>query len=145
MLDVVPWQSGEPVAAHKNRDVTGEDEAVPVNNRIDGNSSPKPICMSDYPAGQHAPATSPGHKKVAGINVSQFCDGGIHAGVQIVEIISGILIVNQVAELCSIASATSWIDIDYDVAPSSHQLLFQIETRTVIGERSPVNLQDQRI
>ena len=72
-------------------------------------------------------------------------EDGIDAGVQIGEIVAGIGVVDQVPEFGTVAGAPSRIGVEHDIATRGHELLFQIEAITVIGERPAVDLKDQWI
>src|SRR4030095_5812339 len=144
VLDVFPRHSGKPVLRHQNRDITGQHKAIPVDDRIDRYSRAKPRRAPYHPARQYTTTAASGHKQIVGIYVA-FCDDSVDSRVQIEKVISRISMMDEVAELLAVACASSRICIDHNIAAGRHHLLLGVESPTVIGKGSSVNLQYQRL
>src|SRR3989304_759575 len=52
---------------------------------------------------------------------------------------------DEVPELIAVAGASAGVGIEHDVIPGRHELLFDIESVSVVGEGSAVNLENQRV
>src|SRR5207245_2972016 len=94
----VPGQAGEPVLVDPAADVGVEDPAVPVDHRVDGDGGTEPGRVADHPAGQDAATAAAGDVELLGVDEAPG-DHGIDAGVQIVEVVPRVGVVDQVAEL----------------------------------------------
>ena len=55
------------------------------------------------------------------------------------------MILNDVAELLSIAGRAARVDVQHDIAPGGHPLKFMVEDPPISSVRPAVNVQNQRI
>jgi len=125
-------------------DVRSEDKAVPIDDRIERSRGPEAVGVFDGPASENASSAAAGDKEIVGVDVALGNDS-VNAAVQVIEIVSGIGVVDQVGEFFAIAGAASRIRIKNDVAHGSPDLLFKVEAVAIVGKRAAVNLQNERI
>ena len=125
-------------------DVRRQHKAVPVDDRIKRSRRAEAVGVLDGPAGKHSATSAAGHKKIVRVDVA-LCRHRVHAAVQVVEVVAGIRVVNQIGEFFAIARAASRVGVQHHVAHRCPHLLFKIEAVTVVRERPAVNLQDERI
>ena len=120
------------------------DEAVPVDDRIERSGGAEALGVLDGPAGEHAAAAAAGDEEIVRVDVA-LGDDGVDAAIEIVEIVAGIGVVNEVGEFLAVAGAAARIGVEDDVAHRSPDLFFEIEAVAIVGERAAVNFEDQRI
>src|SRR5262249_40599832 len=92
LIRVFPRIAGKPIFGDE-RNVRGEREAVPVDDRIKRRRSAETISVLDGPAGEHATAAAAGYVKVVRVDVT-FGDDGVDTIVEIVKIVAGISVVD---------------------------------------------------
>src|SRR6266851_4170589 len=143
LLGIVPGVSREPIFCGE-RNIAGEHEAVPVDDRIERGGCTEAIGVLDGPGGEDAATTAAGNEEIVGVDVA-FGDDGIDAAIQIVEIVAGIGVVDEVGELFAVAGAAARVGIEHDVTHGGPDLLFEIEAVAVVTEGPAVDFQDQRI
>src|SRR5712692_116430 len=143
LLGIFPGIAGEPVFCGE-RDVGGEHEAVPIDDRIERGGGAEAIGVLDGPGSEHAATTAAGNEEIVGVDVA-FGDDGVDAAIQIVEIVAGIGVVDEVGELFAVAGAAARVGVEHDVTHSGPDLLFEIEAVAVVAEGPAVDFQDQRI
>src|SRR5882724_99668 len=90
--------------------VRGEDEAVPVDDRIEDHGGTEAIGVLDHPTGKHTAAAATGNEQIVGIDIA-FGDDRVDTAVHVVEIVAGIGVVNEVAKFRAVAGAAAWIGI----------------------------------
>src|SRR6266581_2023591 len=100
---MVPGIAGEPVLRDKGN-VGCEHKAVPVDDRIERSRGPKAVGVLDGPAGEDAATAAAGNKKIVGVDIA-FGHYGVNAAIQVIEIVAGIGVVNQVGEFLTVAGA----------------------------------------
>src|SRR5580765_7892073 len=144
MLDVVPGHSRKPVPGGPVSNIRGKHEAVPVDHRIDRNCGSKSRRPANHPASEYPAAASSCDEDLLRIDVA-FRDDCIDSGIEIVEVVSGIGVVNQIAELLTVARAAAGIGVEHNVVARCHDLLLDIKTITIVCEGSAVNLENQWI
>src|SRR5713101_7882295 len=113
LLRVVPGIAGEPIFRGPGN-VGGEHEAVPVDDRVERGGGAEAIGVLDGPGGEHAATTAAGNEEIVGVDVA-FGDDGVDAAIQIVEIVAGIGVVDEVGELFAVAGAAAGVGIEHDV------------------------------
>src|SRR5262245_18217764 len=104
MFGLLPRWAGEPVAREERVHVGCQHETVPVDDRLGGYRGAEAVRPADDPRGQDTPAAAPGHEQVVRIHVAA-AEHRINAGHQVVEIVAGVRMVNQVGELLTVAGA----------------------------------------
>ncbi len=100
--------------------------------------------MPNGPVGQQPAAAASRHAQLLFIDVAAL-DDFIHAGHQVFVVITGIVVLNDVAKLLAIGRAAARIRIQHDVTLCRHPLKFVIENKPVRSVRAAVNVQDERI
>src|SRR5882757_10935667 len=143
LLGVVPGIAGKPIFGGE-RDVAGEHEAVPVDDGIERGGGAETGGMLDGPSGEDAATAAAGYEQIVGIDVS-FGDHGVDAAVEIVEVIAGICMMDEVGKFFAVTGAAAGIGVEHDVAEGSPDLLFEIKTIAVIPKGSPMNFENERI
>src|SRR5216683_1308921 len=143
LLGIVPGVSREPIFCGE-RNIAGEHEAVPVDDRIERGGCTEAIGVLDGPGGEHAATTAAGNEEIVGVDVA-FGDDGVDAAIEIVEIVAGIGVVDEVGELFAVTGAAARVGVEHNVPQRSPDLLFKIETVAIVAEGSAVDFQDQRI
>src|SRR6185437_6241676 len=144
LVRILPWRAGEPILAAEDGNVGGERPAIPVDDGIERSGRAEPIGAVNHPAGEDAAAAASGDEEIIGIDVA-LGDYGVDGGIQIVEIVAGIGVVDQIAEFFAIAGAAAGIDVDDDISGGGPDLFFDVEAIAVIGEWAAVNFEEQRI
>src|SRR5262249_1489971 len=91
-----------------------------------------------------ATATPAGDKKIAGVDVA-FGDDCVHATVEVIEIVAGIGMMNQIGEFFAVTGAAAGVGVQDNVSARGKELLFEIKTVAIIRKWAAVNLDDQRI
>src|SRR5262249_59896065 len=96
------------------------------------------------PRGGAPPAAAAGDEQVVPVDVaaSQY---RVDAGHQVVIVVAGIGMVDEVAELLTVASAAARVGVQDHVAGRRIELNVNRETRAVAGKGPTVDLQDQRV
>ncbi len=140
MLGVIPGIAGEPIFRGPGN-VGSEHEAVPVDDRIERGGGAEAIGVFDGPSGEHAAAAAAGDEEIVGVDVA-LGDDGVDAAVEVVEIIAGIGVVDEVGEFFAVTGAAAGIGVEHDIAQGSPDLLFEIEAVAVVAKGSAVNFQD---
>src|SRR6266852_1014461 len=143
VVSAVPGKTREPVFGDEG-DVRSEREAVPVDDWIEGSSGAETFGVLDGPAGEDAAAAAAGDKEIAGVDVA-FGDYSIHAAVKVIKIIAGISVMDEIGEILAIAGAAAGIGVEHHVPSRGIHLHFEVETVTIVGERTAVNLKNKRI
>src|SRR5216683_2873928 len=143
LLGIVPGVSREPIFCGE-RNIAGEHEAVPVDDRIERGGCPEAIGVLDGPGGKDAATAAAGDEEIVGVDVA-FGDDGVDAAIEIVEIVARIGVVDEVGEFFAIASAAAGVGVEHDVTHGGPDLFFEIEAVAVVAEGSTVNFEDERI
>ena len=144
VVGVVPGIAGEPILRAEGGKVGGEDPAVPVDDGIETGGGAETVGAIDHPAGEHAAAGAAGDEEVVGVDVA-LGENGVDAGVEVVEIVAGIGVMNQIGEFFAVAGAAARVGVEDDVTLGGPDLRLQVETIAVVGERTAVNLEDEGI
>src|SRR5690349_3066841 len=100
--------------------------------------------LHDGPVRQQATAAAARHTHLLIINVTAF-DQLIDTGHQIFVIIAGIVVLNDVSKLLSVARAAARIRIKHYITLRRHPLKLVIEDEPVSSVRAAVYVQDERI
>src|SRR5216683_893272 len=143
LLGIVPGVSREPIFCGE-RNIAGEHEAVPVDDRIERGGCPEAIGVLDGPGGKDAATAAAGDEEIVGVDVA-FGDDGVDAAIEVVEIVAGIGVVDEVSKLFAVARAAARVRVQHDVTHGGPDLLFEIEAIAVVAERTAVNFEDKRI
>src|SRR2546427_743308 len=69
----------------------------------------------------------------------------VHARVQIVEVVTRVAVVDQIAELLAITRATARVDVEDDVVAGRPELLHEVKAVAVVREGPAVDLEDQGV
>src|SRR5215510_3411368 len=121
MLNVVPRESGKPVVYRPVANVGSEHEAVPIDHRIDRYRGAEARSAPDHPAGQYSAAAATRDVQPIRVHIP-FCHYRINARIQIKEIVAGIGMVNQVAELAAITGRAARVSVEHNVTARRHEL-----------------------
>ncbi len=116
VVGVIPGETGEPVFGDE-RDIRGEREAVPVDDRIERGCGAEALGVLDGPTGENAAAAAAGDEKIVGIDVA-LGDDGVDAAIEIVKIVAGISVMDEIGKILAIAGAAARIDVENHVAPN---------------------------
>src|SRR5260370_41877362 len=143
IVGVVPGKTGEPVFGNE-RNVGGESEAVPIDARVERSSSAETVSVLDGPAGEHTAAASAGDEEIVGVDVA-LGDDRVDAAVEVVEIVAGIGVMDEIGKILAVASASAGGYVENHVPSAAHHLFFQIDTVTVVAERTAVNFKNKGI
>src|SRR5690349_11193330 len=100
--------------------------------------------MADDPICKQTTAASTGYTQFPGIDIAAL-DDLIHSGHQVFEVITRIVVLNNVAELLAIRGAAARVRIQHHISLCGHPLEFMIEDVAIGGMRSAVNIQDEWI
>ena len=100
--------------------------------------------LRDDPVRQHAAAAPPGHAELLLVHETPLHQH-VHAGQEVLGVVAGIAVLDDVAELLPVGRAPARVRIEHDVAPGRHPLELVVEGRAVGGVRSAVDVEDQRI
>ena len=95
--------------------------------------------MTNDPGGEQSAARSASYRELFGIHVTTRRNG-INAGHQILEIVTRVTRVDDIAELFAVSSRAPWICVEDDEAARSLNLKFIPEFHNVHGMRSAVNV-----
>ena len=139
-----PRRSGEPVSVNETVDIRGQCKAVPVDHRFGRYRRPESIRFADDPRSQHAATAATGDIKLIRIDIA-FRQRSIHTRHQVIVIVARVSMMNQVAELLAIGSTAARIGIKHHIARTGIKLDLGRKPRTIVGKRSTVNFQDQRV
>src|SRR5579883_2442795 len=143
VVGVVPREAGKPIFRDP-RNIGSEDKAVPVDDGIKRSGGPETIGVLDGPAGENAATAAAGDVKVAGIDVA-LGDDGVNAAVEVVEIIAGVGVVNQIGKFLAVAGAAARVGVEDDVAQGGPDLFFKIEAVAIVAERAAVDFEDKGV
>ena len=102
------------------------------------------IGVLDGPAGENAAATAAGDKEIIGVDIA-LGDDGVDAAVEVGKIVARISVMDEICKFFAVARATSRIRVKNHVAARGQDLLFEIETVAIVGERTAVNLKNKGI
>ena len=100
--------------------------------------------MIDHPAGENTAARATGDEEVVLIDVV-LGENRVDAGVEVLEIITGIGVVNKIGELFAVTGAAPRVGVKDDIVLGSPDLGVEVEAIAVVREGTAVNLQDQGI
>ena len=100
--------------------------------------------MLDGPASEDTAAAAAGDEEIVGVNVA-FGDDGVDAAVEIVKIVAGIGVMDEIGKFLAIAGAAARVDVENHIASASQHLLFEIKTIAIVGEGAAVNFKNERI
>ena len=100
--------------------------------------------MTDDPGREHASAAAAGHEQSLGVDVAA-PGHGIDARHQVVVVLVGIVMMNQIGKFLAIAGAAARVHVQHDVAGGCVQLDLRGKAGCIHGERSAVNLQNKGI
>src|SRR6185295_13633590 len=81
----------------------------------------EPRRLTDGPVGQQSAAAAPGDAELLLVDVTAL-DQIIYSCHQVLVIVAGIVVLDDVAEILAVARAAAWIRIKHDVALRSHPL-----------------------
>src|SRR5262249_5229116 len=98
----------------------------------------------DSPARQDAAAAAAGNEEIVRVDVA-LGHHSVHAAVQVIKIVAGIRVMNEVGKLLAVAGAPARICVQHHVTHGSPNLLFKVEAVAIIPERPTVNLQNERV
>src|SRR5260370_4084937 len=143
LLGVVPGIAGKPIFRGE-RNVAGEHEAVPVDDRIERGGGTETGGVLDSPGGEHAAAAAAGNVEIVGVDVA-LCDDSVDAAIEVVEVIAGIGMMDEVGELLAITGASARVGVELDGRRIITKMLFEIEAVAVIAKRSAVDFENERI
>src|SRR6267154_681969 len=143
IIGVLPGKTREPVLGDE-WNVGSEREAVPIDDGIESSRGAETISVLDGPAGENTTAASAGDEEIVGVNVA-FGNDGVDAAVEIGIIVARISVMDEISKFFAVARATSRIGVENHVATRGQDLLFEIETVAIVGERAAVNLKNKGI
>ena len=126
------------------RDVRRQHRAGPVDHGLLRRRGFEARRLADDPGGQHAAARAAGDEQIVGIDVA-VRDRRIDGAHQVVVVLARIVVMNEIGELFAVRRRAARIGVQHDVTRRGVELIVGREHRTVGGERSAVNFQDQRI
>src|ERR1700694_996474 len=101
----------------------------------------KAVGLGNRPVSKYAPTTAAGHPEFFGINVAALEDF-IHSRYQVAVVVARIVVLNDVAEILSVAGRAAWVDVKHHVALGRHPLKFVIEDPAIGGMWSAVDVED---
>src|SRR5438105_9474060 len=105
---------------------------MPVAHGVGRYSGAEAVGLADDPAGEHAAAAAAGHEQVVFIDVAAIYDG-IDAGHEVVEVMAGVGVMDQVAELLTVSGAAARVGIKDGVAGRGVELHLDGEAAAVVG------------
>src|SRR5882757_1277671 len=143
IVGVVPRETREPIFCDEG-DVGGKREAVPINNWIESRGGAEALGVFDGPAGENTAPAAAGNEEIVGINVA-LGDDGVDAAIQVIKIVAGISVMDEIGKVLAVAGAAARIDVENDVAAGSEHLFFEVETVAIVGEGATVNFKNQGI
>src|SRR5215467_2871418 len=130
LFSVLLGIAGKPVFGADDRDVAGQRPTRPVDYGIQRHCCTETSRPVNHPAGQNSASAAAGNEEVVRVNVP-FSQNGVDTGIQIEEIITRVRVVDQIAKFYAVARAASRVRIYNHVTLRSHQLLFEIEPRSI--------------
>src|ERR1700675_587071 len=104
----------------------------------------KAVGLGNRRVRQYPPATAAGHPEFFGIDVAALEDF-IHSRHQVAVVVTRIVVLNDVAEILSVAGRAARVDVKYHVALSRHPLKFVIEDPAIGRVWPAVDVENQRI
>ncbi len=143
LVRVVPRIAWKPVFCGP-RNVSGEDEAVPVDDGIEIGGGAEAFGVFDGPGGEDATAAAASDEEIVGVDVA-FGDDGVHPAVEVGEIVARIGVMNEVGEFFAVAGAAAGIGVKDNVTHRSPALFFKVEAVAIIAEGAAVNFKDEWI
>ena len=144
MLHVLPRRTWEPVLGAVDVHVSCQHPAVPVDHGLGHHRGAEAIRLADDPAAQHATTASAGDEHVLVVDVSS-CNHRVYAGHEVVVVEARIGVVDQIAELLSVAGAAPRVGVQHHIPGGCVELNLGGEAIAVVGERPAVNFEEQRI
>src|SRR6266404_5067245 len=102
------------------------------------------VGLGNRPVSEHAAATATSNTEFFGIDVATL-ENFIHSRHQVAVVIARIVVLNDVAEILSIAGRTARVDVKHHVALGRHPLKFVIEDPAIGCVWSAVDVEDQWI
>ena len=133
----------EPVRLKEGK-VSRVPPVFPARDVALGHAGGEPLCVRDHPIGEQAAAASARDAELFVIDVTAL-DHFIDAAHEVLIVITGIMILNDVSELLAVGDAAAGIRIKHDVALGRHPLKFVLENPAVSRMRTAVDVQDKRI
>src|SRR5207253_3838704 len=104
----------------------------------------KPLRVRDDPISEQAASAAASNAKFFVIDVTAL-NHFIDAAHEVLIIIAGIMILNDVSELLAVGDAAARVRIKHDVAFGRHPLKFVLENPAVSRMRTAVDVQNKRI
>src|SRR5437667_12735592 len=121
-----------------------ERKAVPIDDGIERSRGAETISVLDGPAGEYAAAAAASDEEIVGVDVA-LGDNGVDAAVEVGIIVARISVMDEISKFFAVARATSRIRVKNHLAARCQDLLFEIETVAIVGERAAVNLKNKGI
>src|SRR5262249_26361649 len=104
----------------------------------------KPRGLCDGPVGQQSAAAAAGDAHLLVVDVAT-TNELIDTGHQILVVVAGILVLNDVAKVLTVAGAAARVRIEHDVTLRRHPLKLVIEDESVSRVWSTVDVENQRV
>src|ERR1700674_1279741 len=139
----IPGIPGEPIFGDEGN-VGSEREAVPVDDRIERSRGAEAISVLDGPTGENTAPAAAGDEEIIRVDIA-LGDDGVDPAIQVVEIVTGIGVMDEVGKVFAVAGAAARIGVEHDVAPGGEYLFFKVKAVTVVGKGAAMNLKDERI
>ena len=143
-LQVIPRESFVPCMEVAEPVVRRQRLADPVHHRLLRDRGAETIRLPDDPRGQDPARAAAGDEQVLLVDITPR-DYRVHARHQVVVVLAGIVVVEEVAELLAVAGAAARVGVEDDIPGGRHQLHLRREAVAVVGDRAAVDLEDQRI
>ena len=144
MRGILPWRATQPVSLEIDAHVGGQHFAGPVHDGIQHRRRPESRRARGEPCREQSTAAAAGH-----VQLRRVGDAARHQridrGQQIVGIITGIRLVDETRKRFAVTGGAARIHVQHDVALRRHPLLLEIKPIAVGGERTAVDLENQRI
>ncbi len=111
---------------------------MPVDDRPLRNRRSEPVSVAYDPCGEHTPSTAAGDEEVVLINESTI-DRRIYPGHQVIEVLTGIEVINPVHEVLAVSGASSRIHPQHCIPIRSKVLPVPVPANAVHGDRPAMN------
>src|SRR5207248_2768640 len=134
IVGIIEGRGFEPVWL-KEGEVGRVPPVFPARDVALGHAGGKPLRVCDYPVGEQTAAATTSNAKLFVIDVTAL-DHFIDAPHEVLIIIAGIMILNDVSELLAVSDAAARVRIKHDVAFGRHPLKFVLENPAVSRMRT---------
>src|SRR5262249_23051086 len=96
------------------------------------------------PIGKQAAAAASGNSQFFLVDITTL-DEFIYASHQILVVIAGIVVLNDVSEVLTVSSTPTRVRIEHHVAFGGHPLKLVIKNESIGGVRAAMNIENQRV